>query len=135
MSAHTNTQVVQQAYTAIAQGDIPSLLGAMAEDVEIRFPGPPTIPFAGTFRGHSGVGDFFQSIGANVDIHEFQPREFIADGDDVVVVLGHEHLTARPTGHSWESDWAMAWTVSNDKITLLREYHQTDAIAEAFQRK
>lgn len=132
MAAQTNIELIQRAYGAIGRGDISGLLDLMADDVEIQFPGPPTIPFAGTHQGHRGVGDFFQSIGANVDIHAFEPREFIADGD-VVVVLGNERLSARPTGRSWETDWAMAWTVRDNEICLLREYHQTNAIAQAFE--
>ena len=38
-----------------------------------------------------------------------EPQEFIAEGDQVVV-LGRERLTAKPTNGSWESDWAMVWT-------------------------
>lgn len=132
MANRTNTAIVKEGYAAIGRGDIPSLLNMMAEDIEIRFPGPSEIPFAGTFRGHPGVGEFFQAIGTNVDIHEFEPREFFAD-DDTVIALGHERLTARATGTTWETDWVMAWTVRDGKIRLLREYHQTDAIADAFR--
>jgi uncharacterized protein len=131
MPAQRNTDLVKQIYAAIGKGDIPSVLGAMAENVEIRFPGPTHVPFAGTFRGRSGASDFFGAIGTNVDVHEFEPREFIEDGD-LVVVLGHERLTARSTGRSWETDWAMAWTVRDGRISLVREFHQTDAIAAAF---
>jgi len=132
MSTPSNVELVQQVYAAIGRGDIPRVLDAMAEDVEIHVPGPPEIPFAGTFKGHAGVAAFFQAIGTNAEIHEFQPREFVA-GDDAVVVLGRERLTARATAATWETDWAMAWTLRDGKVSLLREYHQTDAIAKAFQ--
>jgi uncharacterized protein len=132
MATQTNVELVQQVYAAIGHGDIPRVLDAMAEGVEIRVPGPPEIPFAGTFQGHAGVATFFEALVASVEIHEFEPRQFVAD-DDTVVVLGRERLTAKATGHTWETDWAMAWTVRNGKVSLLREYHQTDAIAGAFQ--
>lgn len=132
MTTQGNAELVERIYEAIGRGDIPNVLAAMADDVEIRFPGPPKIPFAGTFKGHPGVGEFFAAIGANVEVHEFEPREFIAQGE-VVVVLGHERLTAKPTGRTWDTDWAMAWTVKDGKVGLLHEYHQTDAIAAAFK--
>lgn len=126
-----NVQLVQQVYAAIGRGDIPAVVAMMTDDVEARFPGPSRIPFAGTYRGRDGVGRFFQAIGANAEVHRFEPQEFIAEGDQVVV-LGRERLTAKPTNGSWESDWAMVWTVRDGKVSLLREFHETYAIAHAF---
>jgi len=127
-----NVQLVQQIYAAIGRGDIPEVIGMMADDVEIHLPGPSEIPFAGTFTGHEGVGQFFQAIGANADILQFEPREFIAQGDHVVV-LGHERLTGKSTGRSWDTDWAMVWMIRDGKVTSLREFHETSAIAAAFR--
>ena len=127
-----NVKHVQQIYEAIGRADIPTVVRMMTDDVQIRFPGTAAIPFAGTHRGAEGVGQFFQAIGANVTIHQFEPREFIAQGDQVVV-LGHEQLTATPTGCPWETDWAMVWTLRDSRVSLLREFHDTDAIAAAFR--
>lgn len=129
-----NVEVVQQAYAAIGEGDLPGLLGVMTDDVEIRFPGPSEIPFAGTYRGHEGVGQFAKALVDNIDwdARQFELRALIAQ-DDQVVVLGSERLTARPTGNSWETDWAMAWTVRDGKVALLHEFHDTGTIAEAFR--
>lgn len=132
MSEQENTQLVQRIYAAFGQGDIPVIMSLMAEDVEIRLPGPPEIPLAGTWHGHEGAGKFFQVIATTGEVQQFEPREFIAQGDNVVV-LGHERVTAKPTGRSWETDWAMVWTVRDGKVALLREFHETAAIAEAFR--
>ncbi len=131
MAEQDNVKLVQSVYEAIGRGDIQRVLESMTEDVEIAFPGPNEIPFAGTFQGRGGAGDFFSTIGANVEVHEFVPQEFIAQGD-ITVVLGHERLTAKPTRRIWETDWAMAWTVRDGKVSHLYEYHQTAAIAAAF---
>jgi ketosteroid isomerase-like protein len=129
-----NVELIKELYAAIGSGDLPAVLGRMSEDVEIHLPGPPEIPFAGTFRGHAGVGQFFQALGTSVrwDDRQLEAREFIAQ-DDQVVVLGHETLTAEPTGRSWDTDWAMVWTVRDGKVVALREFHQTDAIAAAYR--
>jgi ketosteroid isomerase-like protein len=129
-----NVELVQDIYAAIGRSDMPAVLGRMAEDIEIHLPGPSEIPFAGTYRGHDGVGHFFQALGANVrwDTRKLEAREFIAQGDQVVV-LGHETLTAEPTGRSWDTDWAMVWTLREGKVARLREFHQTDAIAAAYR--
>lgn len=127
-----NVDIVQGIYAALGRGDMPAVLAAMAEDVEIQLPGPPEIPFAGTFQGHDGVGKFFQTLSECADVGAFEPREFIAQ-DDQVAVVGHEQLTAKPTGRSWDTGWAMVWTVRDGKVALLREFHQTDAIAAAYR--
>lgn len=135
LTTQENVQVVKQAYDAITRGDLPGLLGRMTEDVEIRFPGPSAIPFAGTYRGHDGVGRFAKDLVDNIDwdTRELKPREFIAQGDQVVV-LGDEQLVSKSTGRSWQTEWAMVWTMRDGKIALLREFHQTDAIAAAYRR-
>ena len=46
-----------------------------------------------------------------VDRHS-APREFIAQGDKVVV-LGHGAWTTRDTGRDFESDWVHVFTVEN----------------------
>ena len=128
-----NVQIVKDAYDAIARGDLPALLRTIADDVQIHVPGPAAIPFAGIYRGHEGVSRFAQHLVESIDwdTRQFRPREFIAEGDQVAV-LGDERLTSKVTGRMWETEWAMAWTLRDGKIALLREFHQTDAIADAF---
>lgn len=126
-----NVELVKNAYGAIGQGDIETVIAMMADDVEIHFPGPAQIPFAGTYRGPGGVGEFFTKLGMNATVEYFEPIEFISDGDKTVVI-GRERLTAKSSGRSWETGWAMMWTVRDGAIARLDEYHETAAIASAF---
>ncbi len=89
MDDRTNTAVVQQAYAAFGQGDIPAFLSLLTDDVEWSLPGPSVIPWAGTRHGQEGVTEFFSSIGETLEFERFEPREFVAQGD-TVVVLGYE---------------------------------------------
>lgn len=131
MATQQNLEVVREAYAAVQQGEITRLIEMMADDVTIDLPGPTEIPFAGTYRGKEGAGRFFLALAENAEVQQFEPTEFIAD-DNIVVVLGREQLTAKPTGRPWTTEWAMVWTVENGKITALREFHETAAIAKAF---
>lgn len=128
---NANTDVVLGIYQALFQQDVPGAIAHMSEDVEISLPGPPEIPFAGTWVGHDGAARFFSAIGTNVDLAGMETSEVVAEGEQVVV-LGTEQASARPTGRSWKTDFAMAWTVRDGKVTRLREYHETAAIAAAF---
>jgi ketosteroid isomerase-like protein len=129
-----NVDCVKDIYYAIGQGDILAVTGMMTEDVEIHFPGPEEIPFAGVFHGHEGVKQFAAALaeGIDWDTRELEVEEFIARGNKVVVI-GHENLTAKPTGKSWETDWAMVWAFNDGKIKSLKEFHETASIATAFQ--
>jgi ketosteroid isomerase-like protein len=130
MSTQENLQVVKDGYAAFSRGDIPGLLAQLAEDVEWQIPGEG-LPLAGTYRGHDGVANFLQKLASDWDILEFQPREFVADGDRVLVV-GWERAKVKATNRTVELDWIMSFTVRNGKVAKFREYIDTKAIADAY---
>lgn len=125
-------QVVQDLYAAFGRGDVAAVLAAFTDDAEIVFPGPSVIPFTGTHRGQAAIGQFFQTLGENVEIREFGADEYIAQ-NETVVALGHERASARDSGRGWETDWAMVFTLRDGKISGLREFHETATIAAAFR--
>jgi uncharacterized protein len=126
MSDKTNTDVVQQAYAAFGQGDIPALLNLLTDDVEWSLPGPSVIPWAGTRHGHEGVTEFFSMLGETLEFEQFEPREFVAQGD-TVVVLGHERSLVKPTGRMFEQEWAHVYTLRDGKIAEGRFIEDTAA--------
>ena len=128
MSEKTNIELVRQAYAAFGKGDVPGLLRLFAGDVVWHFPECAEIPWAGTFRGHEGVGQFFGTLAQTAHLEALEPRNFFAQGDKVVV-LGHERLRIKSTNRSYESHWAHWFTVGGGKIAEFREYTDTAAIA------
>jgi uncharacterized protein len=130
MGTQENVQVVKDGYAAFSRGDIPGLLALLAEDVEWHIPGAG-LPLAGTYRGHDGVANFFQKLAAESDVLDFQPREFVADADRVLVV-GWERAKVKATNRTAEADWIMSFTVRNGKIAIFREYTDTKALADAY---
>jgi hypothetical protein len=131
MGTLENVQVVKEGYAAFGRGDVPGLLALMAEDVEWIIPGAG-LPLAGTYRGPEGVANFFQKLSAEAEILDFQPREFVADGDRVLVV-GWQRFKVKATNRTAETDWIMAFTVRNGKVANFREYNDTKAIASAYE--
>lgn len=65
-------------------------------------------------------------------MREFSPKEFIAQGNKVVV-LGHGAWTARETGRDFESDWVHVFTIDGGQITAFREFLDVQFAVEAFQ--
>lgn len=131
MSDPTNVDVVQGTYEAFGRGDIPALLGLLTDDVEWTFQGPSMIPFAGPRRGREGVAEFFSLLGETIEFQQFEPREFVAQGDTVVVV-GYERNLIKPTGRTFEQEWAHVYTLRDGMIAKGRFFEDTAAYVAAF---
>jgi ketosteroid isomerase-like protein len=78
------------------------------------------------------VQSFFSSLEATVEVQSFEPKEYFACGDRVVV-LGAWTGRAKPTGKPFASEWAMAWTVRDGKMASFQSYEDTDTVATAFR--
>lgn len=131
MSDPTNVDVVQGTYEAFGRGDIPALLGLLTDDVEWTFQGPSMIPFAGPRRGRKGVAEFFSLLGETIEFQQFEPRKFVAQGDTVVVV-GYERNLIKPTGRSFEQEWAHVYTLRDGMVAKGRFFEDTAAYVVAF---
>jgi ketosteroid isomerase-like protein len=124
-------QVVDALFAAIQSGDGDGILALLSDDVEWWVAGPPEIPYAGTFRGHDEVAHFFATFNDSVDYESWEAREFIAEGETVVVV-GEERWRAKPSGHLVDNPWVLVITVRDGTITRFRAYEDTVAAKEAF---
>ncbi len=134
LGARTNVDVVREAYEAVGRGDIPALLDLLTEDVEWTLQAPAVIPFAGTRRGREGVAEFFSLLGETVEFQRFEPREFVAQGD-TVAVLGFERNLIKPTGRTFEQEWAHVYTLRDGKIAKHRALEDTAAYVDAFDAR
>ena len=131
LGVRKNVDTVQEAYAAVGRGDIPALLDLLTDDVEWALQGPAVIPFAGTRYGREGVAEFFSLLGETVEFQEFEPREFVAQGD-TVVVLGFERNLIKPTGRTFEQEWAHVYTLRDGKVAKHRALEDTAAYVDAF---
>ena len=132
MSEHENRQFVEQAYANFKAGDIPTLLQSMSEDISWQLPEVEDVPFAGKRQGRGAVGEFFSTLASLQDARSFEPAEFIAQGDKVVV-LGHYAWQVKANGRTYESDFAHVFTVRGGQIVAFHEYTDSAAAAKAFR--
>jgi uncharacterized protein len=130
MEASTNAAVVRQFYEALGSGDMPAVLDLLSDDVEWVYQGPPAIPFAGTRHGREGVAEFFSVLGETLEFERFEPGEFVAQGDRVVVV-GFERNLIKSTGRAFEQEWVHDFTLREGKISKVRSFEDTAAYVEA----
>jgi ketosteroid isomerase-like protein len=127
----TNTELVQRLYQMVQAGDVPSLLNLLAEDVLWEVPEIANVPFAGIWRGRQQVGEFFSRMAQAQDVVAFEPEEFTAQGD-TVVVLGRFTMHVKATDKLSRAAWAHIWRVEGGKITFMREYVDTFAVSRAY---
>jgi len=129
MSIQENIQIVQDAFAAIGRGDMRALQALSAEDIEWIVPGEDW-PLAGTRRGHAGLADLLKTESETVHSSFLEAREFVAQGDRVLVV-GFTRGKIIATNKTFEDNWIFAITVRNGKLTNVREYIDTQALARA----
>lgn len=132
MSEQENTGLVQQTYQNFKSGDIQGVLGALSDDIEWVLPEIQGVPFARTYHGVEDVGQFFSALGDSQDVLEFEPREFVAQGEKVAA-LGHYAWRVKSTGQEFESDFAHVFSARDGKLTRFQEYADTAAIAAAYR--
>ncbi len=128
-----NVAVVQQVYNNFKAGNIQALLDMLPDNVTWHLPEIEGVPFAGKRTGRDAVRDFFVGVEANQETLEFEPREFIAQGDKVVS-LGHYRWRVKTTGREFSSDFAHVFTIRDGKIVSFQEYTDTASAARAYQK-
>jgi ketosteroid isomerase-like protein len=129
MSTQENVQIVKKFFAAMGSYNEQDLLALAAEDIEWIIPGEDW-PLAGTHRGHAGLADVLQKANETVETSYPEPPEFIAQGDRVLVV-GVATGKIKATNRAFKDNWVFAITVRNGKLTNVREYVDTQALARA----
>ena len=129
MSTQENIRIVKDFFAALGSGDKQGLLALSAEDIEWNIPGKDW-PLAGTHRGHAGLADLLQKASDTLETSYPRPPEFVAQGDRVLVI-GFATGRIIATSKTFEDDWVFAITVRNGKLTDIREYIDTQALAQA----
>ena len=129
MSTEQNVQVVKDFFAAIGSGDKQDLLALSAEDIEWIIPGEDW-PLAGTHCGHAGLENLLQKANETVETSFPEPPEFVAQ-EDRVLVIGFAKGRIKATKRTFEDRWVFAIAVRNGKLTNVREYIDTQALARA----
>ena len=129
----TNTEIVQKGYENFASADIDGLLSLFADNISWTVPNIENAPFAGSRTGTDAVRQFFTQLTEAENITRFEPLEFIAEGDKVVV-LGESAATVNATGKSYETDWVHVFHLQDGKVTEFVEFFDNAAANRAFQK-
>lgn len=133
MSIDANIAIVQDGYAKFGSGDIPGLISLFTDDADWSVPSFENSPMGGSYHGHDEIAKFFGLLGESEDITRFEPLEFVAQNDKVVV-LGELAATVTSTGKSYETDWVHVFHVRDGKIAGFAEFFDSAAAEKAFSK-
>lgn len=133
MNEDANLEIVRSGYERFGNGDIEGLLNLFSDDIDWSTPHLEHAPYGGRLLGLEEVGEFFEKLGETEDFAYFEPTEFIAQGDRVVV-LGRSKATVKATERSYEMDWVHIFTIHEGKITNFAEFFDSALVDKAFQK-
>jgi ketosteroid isomerase-like protein len=126
--AAANAEVIGSAYASFAAGDVPAVLGALADDVTWHVPGRH--PLSGDYAGGDEVLAFLQNL---LERSEGTFRLVIGDllsGGDHVVALVTE-LASRQ-GKELAGSSVHVWEVRERKVASFVAFHGDDHAVDAF---
>jgi ketosteroid isomerase-like protein len=113
-------EVVTRVYAAFAEGDVPAVLGAFADDIEWHE--AEGMPYGGIYRGGEAVAqNVFGPISEDV--------EGFAVGDTVAVVVSYTG-TGNVTGKPLDLPVVHVWDIEDGKAVRFRQFADTLKFAD-----
>ena len=123
-----NVDLVKSVYGAFAQGDVPAVLGAFAEDIEwFEAEG---MPYGGLHRGPDAVAqNVFGPITEDVEGFGVTPEQIIGSDATVMAVVRYTG-TGKVTGKALDEPVVHVWEISDGKLARFRQFIDTVKFAE-----
>ena len=127
--SNANVESVQRIYEAFGAGDVETILGLLADDVDFSTESDARIaPWHGV-RTKAEVPAFFQAIGETIDVTDFTVLSVTANDTDVMAVIRFG-FTVRSNGKSGTMNLHHWWTFRDGKVVLYRGSEDTALVAE-----
>jgi uncharacterized protein len=127
-TAQANRELIESAYSAFAQGDIPTVMRALHQEILWHVPGRG--PFSRDYHGHQEVLGFFQHF-MQLSDGTFRIRvDDVLLNDERVIVLVTE--SAERNGRRWSSPQVHAWTVEGGKASVFWQYQGDQQTEDEF---
>lgn len=113
----TNVDLVKQAYSNFATGNVPGVLDLFDPAIEWNeCKGMPFVKDDGHYIGHEAVvTQVFMNLPVYIDGFNIAVNE-IFGSDDKVVMVGYYQGTNKATGHAFKANATHVWTIKNGKL-------------------
>ena len=128
--SNANIQVLKNMLQCFRAGDSPGFLELLTDDVYWDHRGPEGPSFNQLYEGRDAVARFLADPSGAEEALVVEDREYFSSGDRVVC-LGFMRFRAIATNDEWESDFAMAVTVRDGKLSHWRIFFDMGIEAKA----
>src|ERR1700733_14952369 len=121
-------EFVKGVYGAFAQGDVPAVLDAFADDIEwFEAEG---MPYGGLYRGGEAVAqNVFGPMSEDVDGFAVTPEELIAAASPAAAVVRYTG-PGKATGKPLDEPAVHVWEIRDGKLARFRQFIDTVKFAE-----
>ncbi len=128
-----NIQLVKDAYAAFLRGDVPAIVAVVDEQVEWQgvIGAEGVMKSAGLRKGKGAIPGFFADVASTVEFEAFEPREFVAQGNQVVAIGRYSGRSAQ-TRRPFSMEWVMIFTIEHGKVTRFREFTDSAQLVRTF---
>jgi uncharacterized protein len=130
----TPLEAVQEGYDCFSKGDIAGLVALFGDNTTFTplmgLEGKaPLVTPKGTFSREE-MPAYFARLAEELEFTKWQNRQWLADGDTVVLLGRYEGRNKR-TGKPFASEFVHVLTVTDGKAASFKEFTDTAAILEA----
>jgi uncharacterized protein len=130
MNEQENTKIAAQMYETFMAGDVEGFINLFSEDASWHAPEIENVPLNGKFSGRENLAGFISGIDEYEEFLKFEPTEYIAQGDRVVI-LGSFLARSKTTDKQYATDFAHIITVKEGEITSFYEFFDNAAAGRA----
>jgi ketosteroid isomerase-like protein len=123
-----NVEVVRAIYDAYERGDYPAAFERFHQDIE--WFGPPDVSNSGFARGHEGVSHSLSTWVGTWDGYQFELRELIDAGDQVLAVGWHRGR-GKGSGVEVSEEIFSVWTLRGGEVVRQRMFRDRFQALEA----
>lgn len=127
----TTEEVVRKAIQSYKSGDAEAVSSLLHGDIRYCIhANPETGPYCADCCGKNAFWETIARIQADWSIDDYRLTDIIVSDDRAATQISVK-ITSRHTGASRETELALFWTVKDDCVVELHEYHDTAAAALA----
>lgn len=127
-----NVALIQSLYEAFGRGDVAFIAARVAPQARWDFNvANSDVPWHQPVTGPDEVPTFIGNLMDNVEMEAFEPRHFMATGEDVIAHVKLA-MTIRRNGRHVEEEQLHWWKVRDGKVAGLRHFEDTAQVVAAW---
>lgn len=131
--SESNVKLIQAVYEAFGRGDVPFIVSKVRAEARWDFNVTHSdVPWHLPVTGPNEVPKFLAAFVGNVQLEAFEPRQFVAAGDDVIAHIRLAYVVKR-TNKRVDEEQLQWWTVRDGKIERLRHFEDTAQVLAAWK--